>query len=254
MASCRCQVRQDITRKRSGEVNSVEAPRFGPVVSYRAADQGLSQEEQGHHDDKDLTVARWLRVATPGSSGDGCARLSPSTRGTELAEGKENSGRSGQQGYQAQGTPEIGPRRSGVSHQRVVRKIVGVGIRPAGARATEAQAVQAKKAVSLPQLDRVLDILGRSEPPLEAGSDEIVRPPARPAFERTFLGHWKQQGPGSGVVAVFFEQLPGPRLQRPPFHREAGPGDSGRSASGPGRSRYPAARVCRYSAEKSGPR
>ena len=124
---------QDIAGKNLVEVNAVRSSPVRPGSGPRRRPPATWAKKSRVTITKNLMVARWLGRGLARAAGAGLAVGRPlPAQIVEFAEGKENGGRPGQKGDQAQGAPEIGLGGRGVAHQRVIGKIVGVGIRLAG--------------------------------------------------------------------------------------------------------------------------
>ena len=197
---------QDIAGEKLIEVEAVKTSRLHPVVGRGRAHQHLDQKQQGNHhkelDGSSLAGAGHSRQ----HAGMDCRRGPLPAQVIEFSEGKEDRRRTGQQGDEAQGAPQIGRGRRGVACQGIEGEIVGIGIgaaRPPGRRSPGGPG---EKGRQLPQLLRVADIPGL-QATIFLGMDKVIGPLADlPPIGGDFrLG--EPQGAGLGVVAVLLQQL-----------------------------------------------
>ncbi len=117
---------QNIAGQDRRKIKAVEGAGIGPVMADSPAHQNLQQKKQGTTT-KNLMVARWPWTGRTGQHGRMDMLLFPlPAQVVEFAEGKENQRRAGQQGDQAQGTPQYRFAGQGIAGQGVVRKIIGI--------------------------------------------------------------------------------------------------------------------------------
>ena len=97
---------------------------------------------------KNFMVARWVSETEPGAARVDVLIFAFPSEIIELAEGEQHHGGAGQEGNEAQGAPEYRRAARRVAGCGIIREIIRIGIGLPGRFATDAQAAQAKKAVS----------------------------------------------------------------------------------------------------------
>ena len=119
---------QQIAGEPCREIEAVEVTRLGAVMRYARAEEGLRQKQ--HRGDGHVFERRFLRAAQHPFFHR--RRFAVPAQIVELAERQQDEGYPAQKEDEADARPQ--QRRTGrtVSRQRIVRKIVGVGVAGAG--------------------------------------------------------------------------------------------------------------------------
>ena len=216
MANCRCQVRKILLGNILVEIYSVEAPRFCPEVRGGPAHQNLRQEKEGNYQEK----LDGCSLAVTSSAGqhvgmDGLSRPLPAEV-VEFAESKQHERRANEESDKADGAPKNGIAGRGVAHQRVVRKIVGVGLTLTGTIGNRGPRRPGKKSGQLLQFRAVADIVALQSP--VAGRHREVAGPLAYLFSvRCCFRFGEDQSSGPGVIAILFQQEPDFLFDGPPL-------------------------------------
>src|SRR6516225_9324771 len=124
---------QQVAGQEPGQIDAVEAPRIGSVMRDTAADQRLAEEQQGG--DSHEFQGRTLRVAyRQNRSACGHRFAAVPAEIVELSEGEKHGRGPAEQEYEAERAVDERIRSRGISGQRVVWEVVGVGMRSARTR------------------------------------------------------------------------------------------------------------------------
>ncbi len=122
------------------------------------------------------------------------------------AEGHEHEGGPAQQRDETQRAPQERGAGRPIAHQRVVGKVIRVGIGPAGPRGDCSPSGPSKEGRQRPELRRVGNIAGR-EAAVRAGSREVRGPQRELASIRGGLGPREGEGLRPRVIPVRFQLL-----------------------------------------------
>ena len=124
---------------------------------------------------------------------------------SEPAKGQQHDGGARQQEHQAEHAVDHGPAGQHVAGQRIVGKVVRVGMRQTGPRRRRGPGGPGKERGQLAQFLRIGD-RPRRQPAIVGGRHEVVPPIGDLALERGRVCRTEAQGPGRGVVAVLLHR------------------------------------------------
>ncbi|CAM5233151.1 hypothetical protein RLIN73S_04182 [Rhodanobacter lindaniclasticus] len=195
------------------QLETVEAARIGAIVRGRSTHQGLEQEQQRHHHEE-LHQRALARAGLAGH--DGGLQAVPArdpAEIVELAEHQQYRRDAGQQHQQAQRAPQEGAGDRRVADQRVIRKVVGVGVVVAGTIGHRGPGRPVHERGELAQLRRVADQVGL-EPAVAGRVFEVVSPVRDLLLPGFGFRRRERQRVGGGIVAVGFQIDGGLRVHR----------------------------------------